>query len=738
MQVEDVTTKNFLPLRNCQGDIRLYEVSYSGNAPSDDRLIFEVALMPAQNKAPLKFFEFPSREEDGKLRVEITNDLVGIYYFRVRSEATGSYSKENYLGEFRPQPEVKLVSYKGNTEVLGNPGAVLRLESNYEKAGDFTVRLNTGEQYTGEEFGIYFRYDMEEETNELLRFVENSGRYFTPVQTTTYEVESVFNGCGQGKASGSVKVRVAPSVQLNYGDPARPGQAFCSGEEVTLSLTYSEGFPRDSLLGLYLHNADFVEVYRELATFKDQEGGMSFRVPDDLEQGQYFLQVRKRSRAEADLKQYYLRDSLATASLDSPVLPLTLITLPHVRLSGDTEIFSGESADLKLVSLDRAGENRVNDLSGVENYFTLSNGRTYSLANSYIAVSPPATETFSLKSLKNVCGTGKGYGQATVVVHPRSGKRVEALGFPRSWTEWGEGYHRTAMDLCTGTGDTLDVIFYGWKEDETPGAFKVVLSDGRGGEYQTLPVSRSEEVFFSSRTDGGRTLRLWFEIPETVAEGDSYRIKAVPADQDVPAVPLMQPGIVRELPSATLSGSVLTQAGGEVEVPIRFTGTAPWLFTVTDESDRIILNTFPTAKDSALREYPSQPYYANEYLLKLKTDKAGEYKVSRVYNRVCGYGKTEGVFKVEALLGNEIAVPVHVSLYPNPVQEILQLDLSQVNEAVRVEVFDLQGRLLRTETFEGSRLQEKQRLDLRKLAPGSYLVKLSSGRLQQTKRIIKL
>lgn len=738
VKAEDVTTQNFIARSNCPGSTRVYKISYSGIAPSADDLRFEIARVPDKQGTPLKFFEIPFQKAGENIRVEVPSGLEGSHLFRVKSLVTGTYSGEQFFGIFYPGPQVKLVSVTGKSEVTGIPAAILKLESNYKDAGEFSVRINTGEVFTSRDFGIYYTHSIDPDTKELIRTAHNSGRSFTPEKTTTYKVESVFNQCEEGKATGSVKVVVAPYVQLKYSNPSLPGEAFCSGEETEVSLNYTEGFPKDTLLGLYLHNSGHLQNYRELVTFKDLKNRISFRLPDDLEQGNYLLQVRKRSRAATE-PEFYKPDSASVTNLDSPMLSLTLITPPRVQLSGSTEIFSGGYADLLLIPLDKEGKKSEYSPGGVESYITLSNGQSLSLANSYVPVSPPVTEIFSVKSAKNVCGVGKGYGEATVKVYPRSGKRLETLGFLRSWTEFEEWYYKIGLDLCAGEKDTLDVNLYGWKENEALGQFRVVLSDGKeGSSYLPVPVLRSEEVFFPPSPDGVRKLRFWFKIPETVAEGYSYRIKVVSEDSSIPAVPPMQPGILLELPTATLSGSVSTQTGGQVGTRIKFTGRAPWFFTVTDESERVIFNNIPTAADSLLSPYIYTPIYTDEYLLQLKADKTTAYKVSRVYNQACGYGKTEGVFKVELILGNERTESVNVSLYPNPVQEILQLDLTQVSSTVRVEVFDLQGRFCMGETFEGSSLQQKQTLDLCKLPSGSYLVKLSSGNLQQTKRIHKL
>ena len=60
-----------------------------------------------------------------------------------------------------------------------------------------------------------------------------------------------------------------------------------------------------------------------------------------------------------------------------------------------------------------------------------------------------------------------------------------------------------------------------------------------------------------------------------------------------------------------------------------------------------------------------------------------------------------------------------VTAYPNPAQDQLRLQYSPDVEPAQIELYDLQGRLVRS---QGSGLE---RLNLQGLAPGQYVMKVT-------------
>ena len=77
-----------------------------------------------------------------------------------------------------------------------------------------------------------------------------------------------------------------------------------------------------------------------------------------------------------------------------------------------------------------------------------------------------------------------------------------------------------------------------------------------------------------------------------------------------------------------------------------------------------------------------------------------------------------------------------VQLFPNPVSDELIVDLTAVSgEEVTIELFDLFGKLIATSTNQNGNYVS---IAMNSFANGMYQVKLTSGKAQITKRIIKL
>lgn len=84
----------------------------------------------------------------------------------------------------------------------------------------------------------------------------------------------------------------------------------------------------------------------------------------------------------------------------------------------------------------------------------------------------------------------------------------------------------------------------------------------------------------------------------------------------------------------------------------------------------------------------------------------------------------------------ESALFENVSIYPNPTNSILNIDLTSVDASdVTVELYDLSGKQLKSITNEGQGIVS---FDVSDLANGMYQVKLTANNSQVTKRISKL
>jgi hypothetical protein len=87
----------------------------------------------------------------------------------------------------------------------------------------------------------------------------------------------------------------------------------------------------------------------------------------------------------------------------------------------------------------------------------------------------------------------------------------------------------------------------------------------------------------------------------------------------------------------------------------------------------------------------------------------------------------------ENLSVNEFDSNFHIKLYPNPMTEVLQIT-SEFNIG-SVTIYDVNGRVLQNIVFLGNDLQRA--VNLERYTKGVYFVKLISGAMDSTYKILK-
>ncbi|HTL80657.1 MAG TPA: peptide-N-glycosidase F-related protein [Bacteroidia bacterium] len=75
--------------------------------------------------------------------------------------------------------------------------------------------------------------------------------------------------------------------------------------------------------------------------------------------------------------------------------------------------------------------------------------------------------------------------------------------------------------------------------------------------------------------------------------------------------------------------------------------------------------------------------------------------------------------------------------YPNPTDNILNIDLQTPEETSELLIFDYQGRIIHDEKVEGSSVLKNIQVDLSDYAPGMYVVQLRSASGIETRKIIR-
>jgi hypothetical protein len=91
---------------------------------------------------------------------------------------------------------------------------------------------------------------------------------------------------------------------------------------------------------------------------------------------------------------------------------------------------------------------------------------------------------------------------------------------------------------------------------------------------------------------------------------------------------------------------------------------------------------------------------------------------------------------------NNTSVPtlntLNARIYPNPVKEVMTLDLGDAGSDVRVLITDSRGRVIKEIRHQKDGGTTKLPLNVEGLSPGVYHLQLSDGKAQQQLRFVKL
>ncbi len=754
--LENNSGLNIIYYNLCVGSNLEIKYKYEGLIPEKDLIIVQFSKRSRneinKNLQPSvsNYFDLPSKTENGYVSYIIPDTLFGDYYYRLKSISNNIYSDENYFGSIIQKPIVKLKTTNNAAEVIGNPGGRLFLDSDLEKYGSLNIILSDGSFYSNYDFGLNSGYSYDTKTESYYLNSSNYGRYFSPLKTTTYSLKSVYNRCGEGQFSGTPTIKVPTFIEPQL-ENYKYTSTFCGGDSLILNLKYFGDFPKDTLMGLYLHNKVNVAFNQELITFKSNPKSLTIKLPKDINSGNYHLQIRKKSRAQIYIKNSYGQidsNSLRVSKLnyDSDYIDINISTLPNLFLSGNSEIFVGNMAVLNVNQLNLKAESLsfANDTSvfipGITYYYELSNGEKYANTQENIIVAPLKTETFSIKSIKSICGTGNPSGSATVTVFPKNENRIETLGIiqPRFNKPKPKLITREYSSLCSGTLDSLLIKIYGKNIKPDFSKYTVLLSDKEGSNYSPIRTNKWKIVEDSLTF---KTISLWFELPLTLSKGKNYRIKGISDDNSVLSTPFKNPITILELPTASLTGRTQFIAGQKVNLPIKLTGDSPWLLRVVDKEEKVVYDGFPNKKDTIedFKNYVPKIITNNELNLKINPEKSNSYRISHIFNASCEYGKViNSEYKVELLLANERQLNSDlISIYPNPTADLINMNLNNLKGNVVIKVFNLRGEELDNKVINNVENISNCSLDFSKYNSGTYILIIRNNGNSLSYKVIK-
>jgi hypothetical protein len=75
-----------------------------------------------------------------------------------------------------------------------------------------------------------------------------------------------------------------------------------------------------------------------------------------------------------------------------------------------------------------------------------------------------------------------------------------------------------------------------------------------------------------------------------------------------------------------------------------------------------------------------------------------------------------------------------LQVFPNPANDLVQLNVSGIAESIHVNVFDITGRIVMQQTINGSVNQTQ--LNTAALPSGAYLIRVGAGKERVYKKLI--
>lgn len=419
-------------------------------------------------------------------------------------------------------------------------------------------------------------------------------------------------------------------------------------------------------------------------------------------------------------------------------------TYPSATISStNANINAGESTNL-VVNLEGSGawSFQLSDGTLVENF----------LQNAYvISKSPTESTSYSIISVKNMCGTGSIGGSTTVnVIQPQI--QAEAL---------------STSTICQGQNIRLSISIIGKLSSNSQ--LVIQISDPTGNNYTDLPTQVS-------------LFTLSAQIPMNLQTGSGYRIKVAAKNTNyfssvlgpLSIIPPPQPPVVVEnytfcqnsaTAALTAIGTNLKWYTGELDIKPFLNITPPTgnvgilsyfvsqsnsygceskkakinvtiipLATATISGDASLLNGDSTLlKVNLTGELPAElklsdgrSFIANQtpFTIEVKPSKSTTYTLKEIKNS-CGLGFINGSAKITILepLAAEEPVENIVNIFPNPTSEQFVVEFFKTtSKNAGISITDINGRIMQERKLKGIGKQEEI-FNIDHYSSGIYLIK---------------
>lgn len=217
----------------------------------------------------------------------------------------------------------------------------------------------------------------------------------TPGITTSYIVTEVSNACGKGTPNGSALVTVKiPTIVSGIPSVSEA----CAGKSFGVPFQQSGDFPAGNTFKVQISLTNTDKSFYTIPSVATSNQ-VTATFPDTTKGGNYFIRVV----SSGDNPDLLVRGNVSTVGISAS--PLTIATL-----TGSQTILAGESATLKAEFTGKAPWSFMLN-NGVSDSLITTSTTPYSFK-----LATKSTTTYTISSVSNSCGEGKGVGSARVQV----------------------------------------------------------------------------------------------------------------------------------------------------------------------------------------------------------------------------------------------------------------------------------------------------------------------------------
>ncbi|MET3125735.1 hypothetical protein ABID42_000837 [Arcicella rosea] len=491
--------------------------------------------------------------------------------------------------------------------------------------------------------------------------------YLYPMESKEYKLIYAENKCGVGQVSGAVKVTVKPV--LNMVVAGNTDNRYCLGTTLNTTFASKGTFEPDNVFRVYVLDGN----NEKIELLKSTTNG-NFRIPfgNNLKRGNYKLLFESTNPA-----------------IVKEIANIVITDKADVSLSGGAIVNAGTFVQLVLKNNNSPTNN--NELLNYE----LSNGTKgtiYGFSSegiSGISMYVNATETFTIKSISNICGEGKTTGSATIRVNPPSDKQVVYQSFLQS--------------ICRGSEPLIYFVTRGtFSANNT---FTVQLSDKTGQNFKNLVTEGTQSP-------------LKAKIPADASLGDGYLIRVLASDNDATSttnttpIPIYE-GITARFDTSTYYINEIKP----VTINVKLQGLLPISFYMgTDEINQ--------------KEYRAN---SNNFTVTIDPNVAKAYKIYSLSNQVCPSGTilSPSTVRIELITGTDELGKMGINIFPNPASDVLNIESN--DKELDVQLIDFVGKVIQEQTLRG----EQKQIDLSKVPSGTYFLHIQKEGRQATFKVLK-